>query len=94
MGHHPLIDPRPVAKNQPPRPRLPKTVPFTLVAIPDTQVYAKNDLNWVAWSRVEILTQMTSWIADNTHRHNIRFALHMGDIVTTHDSPDEMVECQ
>lgn len=63
--------------------------PFTLVAIPDTQVYAKNDLNWVAWSRVEILTQMTSWIADNTHRHNIRFALHMGDIVTTHDSPDE-----
>jgi len=62
---------------------------FTLVVIPDTQIYSYNDPSWRKSSREEVFMQMTKWIADNVHRHNIRFALHMGDIVTTYDRPEE-----
>ena len=63
--------------------------PFTLVIIPDTQIYAYNDPTWRRSSRAEVFLQMTRWIATNAHSHNIRFALHMGDIVTTHDRASE-----
>ena len=63
--------------------------PFTLAIIPDTQIYAYNDPAWRRSSRAEVFVQMTRWISDNAHSHNIRFALHMGDIVTTHDRASE-----
>ena len=63
--------------------------PFTIVIIPDTQIYCLNDPAWRNSSRKEIFLQMTAWIASNVRRENIVFALHMGDVVTTHDSPAE-----
>ena len=62
---------------------------FSLVIIPDTQIYSYNKPSWRKSSRAEVFIQMARWIADNSKRHNIKFALHMGDIVTTYDNQEE-----
>lgn len=63
--------------------------PFTIVVIPDSQIYSYNNPAWRKSSRKEVFLQMTDWIADNVERENIAFVLHMGDIVTTYDSRQE-----
>lgn len=63
--------------------------PFTIVIIPDPQIYCYNNPDWRKSSRKEVFLQMTAWIAGNARRQNIVFALHMGDVVTTYDSPAE-----
>ncbi|MBN2210992.1 MAG: hypothetical protein JW709_06310 [Sedimentisphaerales bacterium] len=50
-------------------------VPFTIIAIPDTQFYCQ--------SYPEIFTSQTQWVADNRTANNIVFAAHLGDIVQT-----------
>ncbi len=45
---------------------------WTLVVLPDTQFYSK----WYP----EIFMRQTEWIVKNKNRHNIRFAVHLGDI--------------
>ena len=62
---------------------------FSLAIIPDTQIYSYNKPSWRKSSRAEVFIQMAKWIADNSKRHNIKFALHMGDIVTTYDNQEE-----
>ncbi len=46
---------------------------FSLVIIPDTQMWSKNDPN--------LFNDATSWIVANKDSQNIQFALHVGDIV-------------
>ena len=58
---------------------------FTLVVIPDTQIYCKNDHEWRRSARKEVFFQMTDWIARNAEAENIVFAFQVGDIVTDYD---------
>jgi hypothetical protein len=61
---------------QPVRPvEAPGFVPgsWTLVVLPDTQVYAQN--------YPELFEDQTRWIVENKDRHNIKYVLHLGDIV-------------
>ena len=46
---------------------------FTVVALPDTQVYAD--------SYPEVFDAQTQWIADNAEALNITFVTHLGDVV-------------
>jgi hypothetical protein len=46
---------------------------FTLVLVPDTQRYAKNN--------PAMFFSQTNWIRDNVAPLNIRFVIHLGDIV-------------
>ena len=60
---------------QPARP--PEALPFvpgswTLVLLPDTQVYAQ--------SYPDLFMDQTRWILENRVRHNIKYVLHLGDI--------------
>ena len=75
--------------NERPESKPPEVGPFSLVIIPDTQIYAYNKPAWRKSSRAEVFVQMTRWIAANSKRQNIKFALHMGDIVTTYDNEKE-----
>ncbi len=50
---------------------------WTLVVLPDTQVYA---LNYPG-----IYGSQTAWIRDNVRRRNIRYVLHLGDIVNNNN---------
>jgi len=61
--------------------------PFTLIVLPDTQIYSKDCPEWRRSSRKEVFIQQTEWIAQNAKRENIRFVLHMGDIVQDQDQP-------
>ena len=49
------------------------TPPFTIVVLPDTQIATQN--------HPEYFDAQTQWIADNRTAHNIRFVIHVGDIV-------------
>ena len=49
-----------------------KGKPFTVVALPDTQVYAKLD--------PDLYLSQTQWIVDNREKHNIVCVLHEGDV--------------
>ncbi len=60
---------------------------FTIVILPDTQIYCYDTPSWRNSSRKEVFFQMTEWIAENVDKENIVFVLHMGDIVTTYDDP-------
>lgn len=51
---------------------------FTIVALPDTQVYSQ--------SYPEHFHAQTRWIVENRDRLNIQFVLHLGDI-TNHNTP-------
>jgi hypothetical protein len=46
---------------------------FTIVFLPDTQLY--TEIN------PEIFTKQTQWIVDNKEQLNIKFVMHLGDIV-------------
>jgi len=46
---------------------------FTIVFIPDTQLYSE--------SYPEIFTKQTEWIVENKEELNIKFVMHLGDIV-------------
>jgi hypothetical protein len=46
---------------------------FSLVVLPDTQVYA--------WKYPEIFRSQTQWIADHAAAYGIRYVLHVGDVV-------------
>ncbi len=50
---------------------------FSLVILPDTQIYA--------WKYPATYPVQTQWIADNAERYGIKYALHVGDI-THHDT--------
>ncbi|AHF92230.1 metallophosphoesterase [Opitutaceae bacterium TAV5] len=48
---------------------------WTLVLLPDTQIYSQNYPG--------LFSAQTSWIRDNLRRYNIRYVLHLGDITNT-----------
>lgn len=50
-------------------------LPFTVVALPDTQFYCE--------SYPDIFSSQTQWIADNTSSEAIEYVSHLGDIVQT-----------
>jgi len=58
-----------------------KEKPFTLIVFPDTQIYSKNDPSWRNSSQKEVYIAMTKWVANHVKLDNIKFVLHMGDIV-------------
>jgi len=62
---------------------------FTIIILPDTQMYPYNNPSWRNSSLKEVFIQQTMWIAKNKKAENIAFVLHMGDIVTTYDSSTE-----
>ena len=64
---------------------------FSIIILPDTQIYAYNDPAWRNSSRKEVYTQMTRWIVTNTEELNIKFVLHMGDIVQVNSDPDQWI---
>lgn len=47
--------------------------PFTLIVLPDTQIYSQN--------QPEIFQKQTQWIVDQKEKLNIVFVSHVGDIV-------------
>ncbi|MDS0219966.1 DNRLRE domain-containing protein [Haloarcula sp. S1AR25-5A] len=54
---------------------------WTVVALPDTQMYAKNQTAYA--------TDQTRWIADNVDAENIAFVSHEGDVVDHGDDDAE-----
>ena len=56
---------------------------FTLVVVPDTQLYALK--------YPETYDSQTQWIADNARRYNSSFALHVGDITDKTRPPEWQV---
>lgn len=61
--------------------------PFSIIILPDTQVYSHDRTEWFNCSRKEIFTQMTKWIVANAEELNIKFVMHIGDMVQEHDKP-------
>lgn len=55
-------------------------LPFALVVLPDTQIYA--------WKHPDLFHAQTQWIADNVAPRNVRYVLHLGD-VTQHNNDAE-----
>lgn len=56
---------------------------FTIVVIPDTQVYSHV--------YPDIYLQQTQWIVDNADRLNIQFVVHVGDLVLDPTQTDQWV---
>lgn len=57
--------------------------PFTIVALPDTQLYSKTyPATFIA---------QTQWIKDNTVSKNIVFTVHLGDITDSQHKKSELV---
>lgn len=54
---------------------------FSVVVLPDTQIASQR--------KPELITAQTQWIVANRLRHNIRFVVHVGDIV---EWPTNVVE--
>jgi hypothetical protein len=44
-------------------------------------MYTKDDPTWRNSSKKEVFMAMTRWVADRAKQNNIKFVLHMGDIV-------------
>ncbi len=63
-------------------PRISAEQSFTLIVIPDTQYYA----DWRNNGTPEMFYAQTRWIADNAAARNIKYVLHVGDIVNSFDS--------
>jgi len=63
--------------------------PFSLIVFPDTQIYSKDDPAWRNSSRKEVYMAMTTWVAERAEQDNIKFVLHMGDIVNEDYEPYE-----
>ena len=53
---------------------------WTIALLPDTQIYSQN--------RPGVFSAQTAWLRDNADRYNIRFALHLGDIVNVNSIPE------
>ncbi|MHC4643392.1 MAG: metallophosphoesterase [Planctomycetota bacterium] len=69
-------------------------VPFSIVILPDTQLYSqdnRDDTNRPC-GRKEVFTQMTTWIAENAEGLNIKFVLHMGDIVNVDNDANQWTD--
>ena len=62
---------------------------FTIIVFPDTQMYSKDDPSWRNSSRKEVFTAMTKWVVEHAESDNIKFVLHMGDIVNEDYEPYE-----
>ena len=52
---------------------------FSLVALPDTQIYCER--------YPQHFYNQTKWIVENKERHNIRFVTHLGDITNRNTTP-------
>jgi hypothetical protein len=63
---------------------VPRTEPFSLVLLPDTQYYTAEEYG----ATRQILTSQSQWILQHKNALNIAFVLHEGDI-TDGDSPPE-----
>lgn len=57
--------------------------PYTIVAIPDTQVYSEED------NLTPIFEKQVNWVLENRSKENIVFATHLGDVVDNGDSQDQ-----
>src|SRR5688572_27595297 len=55
--------------------------PFTVVMMPDTQIYA--------WKHPEIFDSQTKWVANNAAAQKFAFLTHVGDVV---ENPSSMTE--
>jgi len=55
--------------------------PFTVVLLPDTQNYSEK--------YPETYLEQTNWIAENVEDENIKFVIHLGDIVQNSDREEE-----
>ncbi len=55
--------------------------PFSIVVLPDTQLYSQDDPN--------VFKLMTTWIVENAEGLNIKFVLHMGDIVNVDNDANQ-----
>jgi len=76
----PAPQPAPVPVTQPVAPEK----PFTIVALPDTQLYSK--------SFPATFIEQTQWIKDNTVSKNIVFTVHLGDITDSQHKSSELVK--
>lgn len=59
------------------------TEQFSIVLIPDTQFYPKKN--------PAIYENQTKWIVENRESRNIKFSIHLGDIVFDVDSVDQWI---
>ena len=59
---------------------------FTLAVLPDTQKYSRYS--------PERYTVQTQWIADHYQDENIKFTVHLGDVVDRPGVPEEWVEAR
>lgn len=64
-------------KNQKPH-ALTNNKNFTIIVLPDTQVYSKD--------YPDIFTNQTNWIKENKNNLNIQFIIHLGDIVNNYNN--------
>lgn len=55
-------------------------VPFSVVVLPDTQLYSENN--------PEYFHDQTRWVADHIQEENIKFVTHVGDIVQNYDQAE------
>ncbi len=55
--------------------------PFSVVVLPDTQNYAEKF--------ADTYVAQTQWIRDNLEKENIKFVMHLGDIVQHHNDSEE-----
>lgn len=60
---------------------VPAAEPFSVVVLPDTQNYAEKF--------ADTYTAQTQWIRDNVEKENIKFVVHLGDIVQHHNDSEE-----
>jgi predicted phosphodiesterase len=55
--------------------------PFSVVVLPDTQNYAEKF--------ADTYVAQTQWIRDNLEKENIKFVMHLGDIVQHHNDSEQ-----
>lgn len=53
---------------------------WTIAILPDTQVYSQH--------RPGVFSAQTIWLRDNIRRYNIRYLLHVGDLVNNNSQPE------
>ena len=57
--------------------------PYTIIAIPDTQVYSEED------NLTPIFKNQVEWVLENRSKENIVFTTHLGDVVDNGDSQNQ-----
>ena len=58
-------------------------VPFSIVIFPDTQMWSKNE--------PDVFNAAANWVVVNKETENIKFVLHVGDIVNDDEDPNQWV---